>query len=287
MKTLSQGLTKGYIAFLEHFNLNISGKMSIAAMTGQRKSGAKGTSIEYSDFRQYVPGDDIRRMDWNSYARSGKLITKVSMEEKQAEINIFLDLSRSMGFYEDKAFYAKIIAASLSYIALKNGDKVNIYGWSGGIKEWRLNNSSKNSFPKVISFLEGLEFDGVTSLKETVSSGLIKGMRGISFIISDLFIDGGFEGVIDTLRYKKQEVNVVQVLSKDEVNPPLGGNLCLTDCETGEHKDITVSLAVIESYKKALLSMQNGIGEYCRKSGARFSAVNTDMLLQETLKIIL
>ncbi len=285
MKELSQGLTKEYMTFLERMTLNVVGKMNVAAMIGQRKSNAKGTSVEFSDFRPYVLGDDVRRIDWNSFARSGKLVTKVSTEEKQAEINIFIDTSESMAFYDEKGFCAKLIAASIAYIALKNSDRVNVYSFGEGLKECRLNSSSKNSFPQIVSFLDSLKFGGKTFLSSAVAAANC--VKGMSFVISDFLTDEAIGNAVDNLLYKKQQICIVQVLSVEETNPSLKGNLRLTDCETESYKDITVNDEVLESYKKALTELQTSIGEYCRKKGANFVSIDTKMLPQEAIRRIL
>lgn len=287
MKQLNEGLTKGYIAYLEHFSMDARGKMSNAALNGQRKSGAKGSSMEFSDFREYSTGDDLRRIDWNSYARTDKLFTKVFLEEKQAEINIFLDCSASMGIDEEKGFYAKLIAASIAYIALKNNDSVNIYAWSDGLKQWKLNNTSRNNFAQIVSFLDGLEFDGQTHLSQSIGSAVVKAGRGISVVISDFFIEEEFKESVDRLRYKKQQISMVQVLSREDTNPSVGGNKRLTDCETGEFRDITVNERLLGEYKKILSHMQAAMKEYCRKTNANFSTVTTNVSIEECVKRIL
>lgn len=284
MKPLSAGLTKGYISYLEHFSMDVRGKMSNSALNGQRKSGAKGSSMEFSDFREYAMGDDLRRIDWNSFARTDKLFMKEFLEEKQAEINIFLDCSASMGIDEEKGFYAKLIAASIAYIALKNNDSVNLYAWSEGLKHWQLNNTSRNNFPRIVSFLDDLEFAGQTRLSQAIGSAVVKSGRGISVVISDFFMEDEFKTAIDLLRYKKQQTNLVQVLSHEDAMPSVSGNRRLTDCETGEHNDITINERLIGEYKKILGHMQAAMKEYCRITNANFSSIVTDMSMEECIK---
>jgi len=284
MKQLSEGFTKGYIAYLEHFSMDVRGKISNSALNGQRKSGAKGSSMEFSDFREYSMGDDLRRIDWNSYARTDKLFMKVFLEEKQAEINIFLDCSASMGIDEEKGYYAKLIAASVAYIALKNNDSVNIYAWSEGLKQWRLNNTSRSNFAQIVTFLDGLEFGGETRLSEAIGNAVVKSGRGISVVISDFFIEEEFKVSVDRLRYKKQQVSLLQVLSCEDAMPSVGGNLRLTDCETREYRDITVTDRLLSEYKKVLSHMQAEKKEYCRKTNAAFSTVTTNVPIEECVK---
>lgn len=107
-----------------------------AAMAGARKSNAKGSSVEFSDFREYLPGDDIRRLDWNAYARLGKLYMKLYREERESILSVYVDLSPSMNYGGEpengqaaplaKASQALRVAAVLSWVALKGQDRVRI-----------------------------------------------------------------------------------------------------------------------------------------------------------------
>ncbi len=286
MKGLQESLTKGYLAFLEHFAVKIGTRINQSALSGQRKSGTKGSSMEFSDFREYTLGDDIRRIDWNSFARSEKLFTKVYLEEKQADINIFIDTSKSLGLYEEKGFYAKMIGASIAYIALKNNDKVNVFSWNNGLKEQKVNSISKNSFPSIVSFIDGLEFEGESGLRKAVEEALKTTRRGISFIISDMFVQGDLEDALKALTYKRQEIILIQVLDEKETEPDVLGSLRITDCETGEFKDVTVSAKMIEDYKKALYSMRAYLSEYCKGLGGRFISIDTKTDLKEAVKMI-
>ena len=95
-------LTNEYLSRLEVLDMSIRKRLSAAPSSGARKSSSKGSSIEFSDFREYAQGDDLRRVDWNSYARFGRLYTKLFNEERQASINIILDGSTSMRLFEKK-----------------------------------------------------------------------------------------------------------------------------------------------------------------------------------------
>ena len=283
MKLLRDGITKGYLAYLEHFNLVESARLvSQNALSGQRKSSARGSSLEFSDFREYSAGDDIRRVDWNSFARSDKIYTKTYFEEKQLTINIFLDTSKSLNIDEEKGYYAKLVCASIAYIALKNNDKVNIYAFGDGLKEQKLNNISHNAFAKVVGFLDMLEFNGESSLKKTVDGSQIT--KGKAVIISDMFLQDDVHLAVRALRFKKQDVTMVQVLSKEEENPTELGGLRLTDCETGTFKDISVNETLILDYKRMLKEMKAFLKEVCKQNGGKFVSANTGGDIKETIK---
>ena len=96
METLREALTKEYLKRLEEMAIRLKHRLSTDGYSGARRSMAKGSSLEFSDYREYAAGDDLRRVDWNGFARFGKLYLKLFLEEKQASVHVFLDCSRSM-----------------------------------------------------------------------------------------------------------------------------------------------------------------------------------------------
>ncbi len=270
MKSLNEILTKEYLERLETLSITLQGKLSFNGYSGARKSRAKGSSLEFSDYREYVSGDDLRRVDWNSYGRFERLYTKLFMEEKQAVINIFLDSSQSMEDGE-KYSYAKALAASLAYIALKDADKVNLFSWGDGLQEKKLNTRSKNMFVTVVQFLDGLESRGKTRLTKAVSESLgMNAGRGISVIISDFFSEDGWEEAVKRLQYQKQEVLLIWVLSPEEEKPSQRGAVQLIDRETGQTLDVEITQGVLAAYEKARDGYEAQLRNFCKKRGVGF-----------------
>ena len=114
--------------FARLHTLRMSNKMKLTSgMSGGRKSSAKGNSVEFSDFREYMLGDDIRKIDWNAYGRMNRLFIKLFQEEKEGRFRIFLDGSKSMDYGErKKSVLARRIVAMLSFIVLNNLDRVYV-----------------------------------------------------------------------------------------------------------------------------------------------------------------
>ncbi len=135
---------------------------------GRRRSKAKGSSIEFSDFREYTPGDDYRAIDWHAYARFERLFIKLFMEEREANITIFLDTSASMDYGQpSKGVLAKKLAAVFAYIALANYDRVGIAALNDGISDRYPYFSGKPGFFKALEFIDRLPFSGRTSLNKS------------------------------------------------------------------------------------------------------------------------
>jgi uncharacterized protein (DUF58 family) len=285
MATLIHSFTKEYLTQLEAFNLQITNVLQ-SGYGGLRKSKAKGMSLEFSDFRSYSFGDDLRRIDWNSYARFDKLFVKLFMEEKQSNVNIFLDTSASMGYGEpEKAFYSKQLAASIAYIALKNMDRVNIYGCNRTITAKKMDLQTKNTFLETVKFLDTLQIEDETKLVQSILQMRHTNMaKGISIIISDFFSMDGYKEVVKMLQYKNQEVILIQILSPQELNPQVKGNIRLIDGETAEYKDIELTENIVYTYKQAVESYQQGIKAFCHQRGQQYVFLSTEIPIIQGIK---
>ena len=245
-------------------------------MSGIRKSSAKGSSVEFSDFREYILGDDIRRIDWNAYGRSDKLYIKQFMEEKEAIFHIFIDTSRSMTFGEiPKSKMALQTAGALSYIILNNLDRVYINEMKENSVSRGKGVTGTSAFSHVLAELERITFDGRTNLSRTILSRPVQ-MGGVSFIISDFLDPAGVEEAVKYLSYRKQTIVLIHILSKEEVEVDYEGTLNIRDMETGERVKITMSNATIKSYKEQLANMQASLRTLAKKYGAGYIFMRSD-----------
>lgn len=286
MKHISDAITKEYLAKLDTMNISLSSIVDNFYI-GTRKSNKNGISVEFSDFKEYTIGDDMRHADWNSYARTERLYIKRFKEEKQASVNIFLDTSKSMDYgNENKGYYSKLIAASIAYIALKNSDNVNIYICNELLKLNKINISSKKLFLDIINFLDNIKFDGKTNLSQSISElSVIKLKKGISFILSDFFSQDGYKNSVKSLKYKKQEVILIHILSPQEIFPQHEGNIKFVDSETQEIREVTVNERILQEYKTILKEFQNEIKEFCLGLGVGYKQISTDSSIIDIFNI--
>ena len=243
-------------------------------------------SVEFSDFREYVPGDDFRRVDWNAYGRFDKLFIKVFMEEREGIFNIFLDKSASMDYGEkNKKIKALQIVGALSYIALNNLDRVNVnileedslYEIKGG--------TGKKVFQNILKELENIEFNGKTKLSEAITKRKINS-KGVSIIVSDFLCNDGIESLEKALKYlayKKQEIILIQVLCEEEINPKIEEEVTLLDKETKEEIKLNLNYKVIEEYKKTLKNFNKNLETLAKKYGGKVIFSNTNMSLEEII----
>lgn len=278
MKSISESFTKNYLNKLDNMNISIKTVMDNFYI-GNRKSNKKGNSLEFSDFKEYIPGDDIRRIDWNSYARTDRIYVKRFDEEREAGINIFIDASTSMDYgNENKGYYSKILSASLAYIALKSSDNVNIFVCGDELKQSKLNLRSKRFFSDTVEFLDNIRFEGNTSLSRAIlQTKDIRLNKGISFIISDFFSEDGFEDGIKSLYYRKQKIAVLHIVSPQEANPALNGNIRFIDSESGLTEEVNLDETVLKNYKKQFEIFSNTIKEAAYKTEGAYKRIVTDM----------
>ncbi|MGE5629516.1 MAG: DUF58 domain-containing protein [Caulobacteraceae bacterium] len=243
---------------------------------GNRKSRSKGSSVEFSDFREYSLGDDFRRIDWNAYGRFDRLFVKLFMEEREAMFNIFIDSSRSMYFGEPKkSLTALQLSGIVAYLALNNLDRVCINGLAGDLIKQSPSMNGRGMFQRCIDFFESMEFNGVTDISASIKKKEFKG-GGVSVVFSDFFTPGSVEDAVKYLLYKKQEVVLVHVLSPEELNPYLEGQVRLKDSETGEARDIAVTPALLKLYEKELNSFINNLKEFSTRMGVTYIQVSSD-----------
>lgn len=242
---------------------------------GNRKSRSKGSSVEFSDFREYAMGDDFRRIDWNAYGRFDKLFVKLFMEEQEAMINIFIDSSKSMSFGSPKkSELALKLSGVMAFLALNNMDRVCINSINKDSFKQSSAVTGRSMFDRCIAFLEAIDFIGETDLNAAIKKKEIRS-RGMAVIISDFFSPGGIEEAIKYLLFKKQDVFLIHVLSPEELNPELEGQVRLLDSETGNVMDVAVTPALLKQYHSKLNEFNNGIKEFCSRMGASYIQVSS------------
>ena len=257
-----------------------------------------GQTVEFADYREYMLGDDIRRIDWNLYSRFEKFFLKLFTDERQMHTQIFIDCSASMGRdMPTKANYTIGVAAALGYLSVHNMDKVSFKL----MKENKTEDPhgtlvGKRAFFDAISSLEELEFSGETDLYKCITSCPNLGSNdGLAVIISDFFTGSDWKKAIDYLCYKKKQVLLIQVMTPDETDPAYSGRVNLIDTEAMGMEDpknmrIKISRANQLAYDEALRDLKADIRAFCNSRGADFVSVSTEyplenMLFKELLKV--
>lgn len=249
-------------------------KNNVAGMFGgNHKSKSFGSSCEFADYRDYVPGDDITKIDWNVYARFDKLYQKLYLDERQMHTRIYIDASRSMqhGTLE-KSEQAIRIAAAFAYLSVCEMDKVSIYAIHGTHTDEVISGMvGKDAYLSSINKLNDIEFDSDVSISDAIATSKIGMGDGYSIIISDFLTDEDYERAIDELAQHKRDILCVQVLSGEELNPQFRGKMHLFDSEDKQsffRKKIDRDR--VEAYKAALKYVTDRIKNYCEARGGYY-----------------
>ena len=257
-------------------------KNNVAGMFGgnkQSKYGSFGSSCEFADYRDYMPGDDITKIDWNSYARFDRLYLKLFLDERQMHTRIYIDASRSMDYGSGrKAEQAVRLAAALAYMSVNEMDRVSVYALKGDtVEELMPITVGKEAFYNRIGNLNGIEFDGDSRISEAILPSVVGKGDGMSIIISDFLTDDDYETAIDHLVGKKRDVLCIQILSADELNPQLNGKMHLFDAENIEKTyKKNIDRNILKAYRAALAYATDRIREYCMSRGANYLLVGAD-----------
>jgi uncharacterized protein (DUF58 family) len=266
-----QLLDPEFLARLEQLEL-VSRKIFLGRMKGERRSKKKGQSVEFADYRNYVIGDDLRFLDWNLYARLDRLFLRLFMEEEDLHFYVLIDNSLSMDFgTPTKLHYAKQIAAALGFIGLVNLDRVVVEAFNDRLTQTMPAVRGRRSLWRLLDFLGKVEPAGPSDLKEALRTFSLKSSgKGIVVLLSDFMDKGGFEDALRYLVARQMDVYVIQILSQEEIEPDVVGDLKLTDVEDGDVAEITVSGPLLRRYKQNLAAFRASIHEFCSRRGVTY-----------------
>lgn len=289
-------INDAFFSRLETLALNLKADLA-GFFGGKHLVRTHGQTVEFADYREYMLGDDIRRIDWNLYSRFEKFFIKLFTDERQMHTRIFLDCSASMGkVSESKGAYAVAVAAALGFLSVHNMDKVSFHL----MRDKNIENPfgtivGKQSFFRAIRQLEKTEFDGETEISQAITNSIDDGTNdGLAVIISDFLTDNDWKKAVDYLCYKKRQILLVQVLTPDEIEPVYSGRFNLIDVESSDPMDdrnmklrITRSMQI--AYAEALNDLIADISSFCASREANFITARTDepvekMLFGELLK---
>jgi uncharacterized protein (DUF58 family) len=260
-----------FLARLEQLEL-VSRKIFLGRMKGERRSKKKGQSVEFADYRNYVVGDDLRFLDWNLYARLDRLFLRLFMEEEDLHFYILIDNSLSMDFgTPTKLHFAKQIAAALGFIGLVNLDRVMIEAFNDRLTQTMPAMRGRRSLWRMLDFLQKLEPAGPSDLKQALRAFSIKcSGKGVVVLLGDLMDKNGYEEALRYLVSRQLDIYVIQILSQEEIEPEIVGDLRLVDVEDEDVAEITVSGPLLKRYKQNLAAFRAGIHEFCTRRGVTY-----------------
>src|SRR6267143_4998191 len=264
-------LAPAFLTRLEQLEL-VSRKIFMGRMKGERLSKKKGQSVEFADYRNYVVGDDLRFLDWNLYARLDRLFLRLFMEEEDLHFYVLLDNSLSMDFGSpSKLHFAKQIAAALGFIGLVNMDRVVIEAFNNRLTQSMPAARGRRSLWRMMDFLQKLEPAGPSDLRQALRTFSIKSSgKGIVVLLTDFMDKGGYEEALRYLVARQLDIYVIQILSQEEIEPEIVGDLKLVDIEDDDVAEITVSGPLLKRYKQNLAAYRAALHEFCTRRGVMY-----------------
>ena len=274
---------------LEQLQL-LARRRSKSTAKGERRSGARGQSVEFADYRTYVPGDDLRRIDWNLFGRLERLFLKLYEEERELPVTIYLDSSESMSFGRVSKFdFARQVAAAVGYVALCGFDRVTVEpfpladdqaGLVGELRAVRGRRSAMRFFDN----LNRLKAGGTADFNHALRLGAMKHRaQGVIVVLSDFLDPAGYEDGLKSLASRGSEVHAVQILAPEELEPSSYGDLRVIDSETGAEQEVTFGKYRLKSYRATVQNYCRRLQEYCRARGIRYQLAQSDTPIDDLL----
>jgi uncharacterized protein (DUF58 family) len=270
-------LTPAVLRQLEALEV-VSRKVRAGRRRGDRLSKRKGRGSEFADFRPYSSGDDLRFLDWALYARFERLFLRLFLVDEDLHVHLLLDVSRSMAFgTPEKLLFAKRVAAALGFVGLVNLDRVTATAFAdrplGQSRTFR----GRPALPRLLAHLDALEPAGDGDFNRSLRqlAPTLTG-RGVAVVLSDFLDRAGFADGLRFLAARGLDAVAVQVLSPEEVEPTVTGDLRLTDAEDGSAAEVTVTADLLDRYRRALAAFRARLAAECRRPGISFIPATSD-----------
>lgn len=248
---------------------------------GEHRSPKRGYSVEFADFREYSPGDDLRYVDWKAYGRLDRLYLKQYVEEEDIYVLLLVDCSRSMRFGQPtKLLFAQQVAAAIGHIALCRFHRVGAGLIADGKVLWMRPVRGKQSLIPLLCFL-GAPPDARNTLLAESARQVINGWkhRGAVYLLSDL-MDERWNEALRVLLSGRHELTLIHTLSPQELHPDLMGDLLLVDSETGETREVSLSASALNLYQRALQQLRDDASALCGHFGGNYLLADTSQSLE-------
>ena len=280
-----------FLAKLEKLHL-LARRMFRGERRAERRTRQAGASLEFADYREYTPGDELRSIDWHAYGRLERLFVKLYEHEQDLPVTFLVDCSASMRWLPEenadalsKFDHTRRLCAALAYIALANLDRVNIHFFAANSLAELGVARGKAEFHSVLKFLDAPpEADGPTRLMQSVEALAPRSCRrGLVFVLSDFFDPRGYEEPLSLLLHSQFEVHVLQVLAPEELAPTAIGDLSLREIEIGTAMDITANENLLRRYREEITKFNDALESFCLRRGIAFAQVNTDTPFEDTV----
>jgi uncharacterized protein (DUF58 family) len=264
-------------------------RLEVRARSGQggdHLSKRRGSSVEFREHRTYEPGDDLRRIDWGAYARTGEPMIKVFRSEEDVVVRFLCDASASMSFGDpSKLEFAQRLAAAVGYMVLARSERAQVLSAADGLVSMRAPNKGRAGLAGFLSSLEQLRPNGETNLSKAIDDTLKRSPRpGLLIVISDFFDPSPVIQSLKQAVFAGHQVSILQVLAREELEPIYDGDLALIDAETGAEIEVTMDVGALEAYRRRLQSLSDSLADFARKHRASYGRHSTSDSIVEAVR---
>lgn len=269
---------------LERMRLNPNRRLTNRSR-GEHLAGKGGSSTDFADYRDYVPGDDMRYVDWNIFARLNRPYIKQFQHEEEMHVVLMIDASSSMNF-EGKFDRARQIAAALGVMGLMSVERVSVYSFNhaGGRPVFMPAKTGRANMRQLFEFLEGLECGGDYPVESAIEAMLrLHRGRGVAVVLSDFLTFGEVARAFNMLFSAGLETFAAQILGPTELEPETTGDIRFVDSETGYTLDITSAGDLLGIYNEHRLALEQQLARLCRQRNGRFVSVNSEDPIEHVL----
>lgn len=277
-----------FLRRLEQLTL-FSRRAMAGQLQGERRSPKRGQSVEFADFRPYVDGDDIRRIDWNVYARLEKFFLKLFVEEEDLTVHLLVDNSRSMDWGNpNKLWYARRLAGALGYVTLSGLDRVTATALARqDAQAYFPARRGKQQSLQLFDFLRTMKPGGELSLAERLSMyAAAVHQPGPLVLLTDLY-DPDWRSALGSLLSRRFEISLIHILSPQEIDPTLEGDVELKDSETRHKLEVTVDFSLLDRYRDNLAAWQDEIRSYCQARQVNYVPVTSSVPFEALMFAVL
>lgn len=260
---------------------------------GERASRRRGSSAEFQDHRPYAPGDDLRRVDWAAFARTGEPVLKLFRAEEDSVLRLVLDASGSLSFGSPQKFeVARRVAAAIGYLALANGQRVQALiarqpapTSPRGLERIGTPRRGRDALAALLRDLSEPRVGGAASLTRALEQTLQLAARpGLLVVVSDFLDPGMVTKALGHAVALGHQVALIQVLAREEVEPNYDGDFAFVDTETGDEVELSMDAAAVDAYVVRLAGLVDELRTWSRKHRASFVRMTNDEALEGAVR---
>ena len=287
-------LDPGFVRELEVLRrrLNVTARSGAA---GERASRRRGGSAEFLDHRPYAPGDDLRRVDWAAFARTGEPVLKLFRAEEDSVLRLLIDASASLAFgTPQKLEVARRIAAAIGYLALANGQRAQVLvarqassqaGGSRGLERTHTPRRGRDALPALLRDLSEPVAGGLTDLVRALDQTLQQSARpGLLVVVSDFLDPGPVTRALTRACAAGHQVALVQVLAREEIEPNYDGDFAFVDAESNAEVELSMDAAAVDAYVTRLAGLIEELRSWSRKHRASYVRISNDEALEGAVR---